>query len=109
MVKIRVNKGSGSGSGLVIRVKKPNTRGWPYGFWLWKSQEVRRKAGPKTPLSPSPPLLQQRVQTMLQLLYANKALEAMRRKGITSGPEWDEATTLKKTALFARKAWEMPL
>ena len=104
MVKIRVNKGSG----LVIWVKKPNTRGWPYGFWLWKSQEARRNAGPKTPLDPSPLLRQQKVQTMLQLLYAKKALNDMRIRCITSGPAWNEATTLKNTALFSLKALAMP-
>ena len=109
MVKVHGKKGSGSGSGLVIRVKKPTKRGWPPGFWLYKSQEARKKAEPKTPLGPSPSLRQQKVQTMLQLMYANKTLNAMRRNGITSGPDWDEATILKKTALFARKAWTTPL
>jgi hypothetical protein len=104
MVKIHANKGSG----LVIRVKKPTNRGWSPGFWLYKSQEARRKAGPKTPLGPSPSLRQQKVQTMLQLMYANKALNAMRIRGSTSGPPWNEATNLKNTARFSRKAQATP-
>lgn len=101
--------GSGSGSGRVIHVNRLTTKGWPYGFWLYKSEEARKKAGPKNPMSRMPSLRQQKVQTMLQLLYANKALNVMRIRGITSGAAWDEATNLKKTALFARKAWATPL
>lgn len=96
------------GSGRVINVKKPTKRGWPYGFWLWKSKEARKKAGPNTPLDPFPSLKQQKVQIFLQLLYANKALRRMREVGVVAGAAWNEATTLRKGAMFARKAMASP-
>lgn len=77
-------------------------------FWLYKSEEARKKAGPKNPMSLMPSLRQQKVQTMLQLLYAKKAVKCMMNVGVTSGVAWNEATNLKKTSLFARKAWNTP-
>jgi hypothetical protein len=95
---------------VTLHVKKPNSskKGWPVGFWLYKSDKARKKAGPKGPLGPSPSLKQQKVQNMLQLLYANKALQRMRKVRIVAGAAWDEATTLRNVAMFARKAMASP-
>jgi hypothetical protein len=84
------------GSGLVISVKKPTKRGWPYGFWLWKSKKARKKAGPNTPLDPF--LKQRKVQIFLQLLYANKALRRMREVGLVTGVAWNWAMFLRMDA-----------
>ena len=60
---------------------------------------------PPGPQEPSPSVHQKRVQVMLQVIYANRALALLRGKGVTSGPLWDEAKQLREWAIFARKAF----
>jgi hypothetical protein len=95
---------------VTLHVKKPtpSKKGWPVGFWIYKSDKARKMAGSKGPLDPSPSLKQQKVQTMLQLLCANNALRRMREVGIVVDAVWNEATALKKVAIFARKAMASP-
>jgi hypothetical protein len=69
------------------------------------SEEARRKASPPTPLSPSPPLYQQQKWTLDQFNYANQALSSMRKNGITSGKQWDEANSLHRCAEFSLRVW----
>ena len=69
------------------------------------SEEARRKASPPTPLSPSPPLHEQQKLTLNQFNYANQALEIMKKNGITSGKQWDEANSLHRCAEFSLRVW----
>jgi hypothetical protein len=89
---------------VTIYVKKERSPG----FWLLKSSKACKMAGPNGPLGPSPSLKKQKVQTILQLIYANKALQRMRDAGIVAGAAWDEAIILRKGALFALKAMASP-
>ena len=73
-------------------------------FWLFKSEEAHKNSVPKGPYGASVPFKQRRVQILLQLIYANRALSAMRSNGITSGASWNKARELKRWALFAREA-----
>lgn len=79
-----------------------------YMFWLFKSEEAHRKSVPKGPCGASVPVKPKMVQILLQLVYANRALSAMKKKGIISGPEWDKAQDLRRWALFAREAMASP-
>ena len=75
-----------------------------YMFWLYKSEEAHRKSVPKGPCGATVPVKQRKVQILLQLIYANKALSAMRSNGITMGASWNRAMELRRWALFARGA-----
>jgi hypothetical protein len=69
------------------------------------SEEARKKASPPTPLSPSPPLHDQKKWTLDQFDYAKQALEIMKKNNITSGKQWDEANSLHRCAEFSLRVW----
>jgi len=73
-------------------------------FWLYKSEEARKKSVPKGPCGASVPVIQRRLLVLLQLIYANRALAGMRSNGIIMGASWNRAVELRRWALFARKA-----
>ncbi len=77
--------------------------------WLHKSEKANKKSVPKGPSGATIPIKQRRVQLMLQLIYANRALSGMIAVGITSGASWNKAQELKMWALFARKAMAYPI
>ncbi len=65
-------------------------------------------SGPATPWGKPISPRQKRLQLFLQLIWANKALNEMRCRGITAGAAWTEAVQLKNGAIFARKALASP-
>jgi hypothetical protein len=75
-----------------------------YMLWLHKSEEAYKRSVPKGPCGATVPVKQRKVQNLLQLIYANKALSGMRVVDITSDASWNKAQKLKMWALFARKA-----
>ena len=79
-----------------------------YMRWLFKSERAYKKSVPKGPCGPTIPIRQKRLQILLQLIYANRALSGMRSMGITSGASWNKAQELKRLALFAREAMASP-
>ena len=79
-----------------------------YMWCLFRSEGAYKKSVPKGPCGPTIPVRQRRVQILLQLIYANRALSGMRSMGITSGASWDKAQELKRLALFAREAMASP-
>ena len=79
-----------------------------YMWWLFKSERAYKKSVPKGPGGPTIPIRQRRLQILLQLLYANRALSGMRAFGLTSGASWNRATELRMWALFAREAMASP-
>jgi hypothetical protein len=76
--------------------------------WLNKSEEAHKKSVPRGPGGSTVPIRQRRLQILLQLLYANRALAGMRAFGLTSGASWNRAMELRKWALFAREAMASP-
>ena len=76
--------------------------------WLFRSETAYKKSVPRGPGGPTIPIRQRRLQVLLQLLYANMALDGMRAFGITSGASWNRAQELKRWALFAREAMASP-
>jgi hypothetical protein len=73
-------------------------------FWLFKSEQAHKSSVPKGPGEPTIPIHQRRIQVLLQLAYANRALSGMRSNGITTGATWIRAMELRRWALFARDA-----
>jgi hypothetical protein len=73
-------------------------------FWVNRAKKAYRMGTPPGPQKPSPPIHQKRVQLMLQLMYANRALALLRANGVKSGPLWNKATQLRDWAIFARNA-----
>jgi hypothetical protein len=72
--------------------------------WVNRAKKAYRMGTPPGPQEPSPPIHQKRVQLMLQLIYANRALALLRANGVKSGPLWNQATQLRNWAIFARNA-----
>lgn len=80
-----------------------------YRYYISKSEKARKKAGPNAPHGVMPPLKQQKVQTLLQLLYANKALSSIKNKDRVSGRELHEAMSLRRCAIHALRAMASPV
>ena len=73
-------------------------------YWINRAEKAMQKGSPPGPQESSPPIHQKRVQLMLQLMYANRALALLRANSVTSGPLWNKATQLRDWANFARNA-----
>jgi hypothetical protein len=78
-------------------------------YYISKSEKARKKAGPNAPHGAMPPLKQRKVQTFLQLLYANKALSSMKNNDRVSGKELHEAMSLRRCAIHALRAMASPI